>query len=362
MYVLLSLIRCVLCEHVVLTAGNIDSLIAKSYSIPVIMYVYSSYCGHCMVVRPTWLEIAQEYSHAQDIILVEANMANESKTITRIANINGYPAIYKIMLGKVEQVRVEHSFNDLHDFVEKMRKTDPLDDCHVYKPSGMYVSGPLFVFPLTGTVESSCRTANTRCIEAGINPSRCTVSNDRPMNCSLNVIYGDDGNVCIDDSVGMMREYSYDPFGNWPLHSGLKLSRRMLVVVYKEESHWREFVPLQKQFAKDFLIGKMEHEEFVRKARMSVPVADLPLVLASNPKKSHFVMWKHENIEHLAEKLEKIEEWDKEMNLGSSFLRERIWDNSRKWALAIGSCCVCVGFGSLAILVISQKKLVNKKE
>ncbi|CAG9568903.1 protein disulfide isomerase [Leishmania major strain Friedlin] len=85
------LVVCAKAEIVELNPANFHKVV-KDPSKNVFVMFYAPWCGHCNNMKPMWLELADKYPTAEDVIIARID-ASEYRGIAKEFDIRGFPTL-----------------------------------------------------------------------------------------------------------------------------------------------------------------------------------------------------------------------------------------------------------------------------
>ena len=128
---------------------NYDEVVLKSGK-PALVEFFAPWCGHCKTLAPTYEELASNYAHASDKLIIAKVDADEHKKLGKRFNVQGFPTL-KWFDGKNDQPEEYGGGRDLDSLTKfitdktgikpKSKKTPPsevkmLDDASFKKRVG----------------------------------------------------------------------------------------------------------------------------------------------------------------------------------------------------------------------------------
>ncbi|KAF8583726.1 protein disulfide isomerase [Ramaria rubella] len=115
---LLSLLTLVQASNVLdLTPANFDSVIGQGK--PALVEFFAPWCGHCKNLAPVYEELADAYSHTQDVIIAKVDADAEKELGSRFG-VKGFPTLKWFgKTGTPEDYNGGRKLNELAEFVTK---------------------------------------------------------------------------------------------------------------------------------------------------------------------------------------------------------------------------------------------------
>lgn len=100
---------------------NIEEVKEKIKTIPSFGLFYSPYCGHCLRVHPTWLNVTEEFISDPSVIMFECDCSNKNKICSQLRSIHAYPTFVKMYKNKQQEINVKRTFEGIKEVVENLK-------------------------------------------------------------------------------------------------------------------------------------------------------------------------------------------------------------------------------------------------
>lgn len=94
---------------------NYEHMLNLSHKLPVFLFAFSPYCGHCTAVKPTWKQLEVKYSVNPNIMLASLDCIAFGQ-LCRQQEVKWYPTFASIIEGKTTVSRPSRSLEGLSSF------------------------------------------------------------------------------------------------------------------------------------------------------------------------------------------------------------------------------------------------------
>ena len=131
-----------------------------SWKVPVFLFCFSPYCGHCKAVHPYWTQMSDDFIDDPRIIIAELDCVQYNSICTKYYKVAAYPTFFSILKGEFKkEQKLERTYEGLSMRAQQLTQLDMDELCNKWNQSDLpkhYNAYPLFVINHTGKMKNAC--------------------------------------------------------------------------------------------------------------------------------------------------------------------------------------------------------------
>lgn len=249
--------------------GNTDEIFKMSETTPVLLMLYSPYCGHCKEVHPKWEELGTKYEKDDKIVIAESNYINHKDATFRMwPTLNSVPTFVYFVNHKGTQFKPTRTIESFINIVEEFKQVQigynySLYTVKSYPSCIFYPSNGTSGFETVINLQNDIDQAFRHLIFIGEHSQNSSYFQCFPQeNAQIAPITT---NPTIQSMVSYAEDYLIPPFEEWPFSIIQKTKRRFGILIYESPAQYNNARKEYPKICEHFIIGVMSHQEFSAK-------------------------------------------------------------------------------------------------
>jgi lipopolysaccharide export system protein LptA len=232
---LILFVFCILAIKEIITESTYKSFLRKTHRTPAFILMFSSHCGHCRAIHPTWIDLMNRCQAVPDLIVGEIDCVAWREACRSLLSTTSWPTFGKFTRGRGTRILPVRTLAGFTSEAERIRQTANRS-CLTF-PSDFDDDFPVFVYQHTNasTADDACqfiaqlentlpRAAGRIFIRAGDTPGfEVRLRRDRAIQHT--------GSLMNASLAPFVAEWGMESFGDWELEQAFTSRRRFLLFI-----------------------------------------------------------------------------------------------------------------------------------
>ena len=296
-----------------LNERNQNQIVNQSWRVPVFVFCFSPYCGHCKEIHPDFTKAMDEFKSDPKIIVAEIDCFDFHSVCSHFYHVEGYPSFQTILKGIPTGWDGDRDYTGFKNYIEKLKDLKMDELCNVFDPNKKDNVYPAIVMEHPGDSKESCAAIDKFAFKNGMkdiipqfytSPGKDKTSFkiylDKETMVQMNESYS------VREAKKFINEYKLANFATVKWDVVFAHKRAICILISREGGIQDEIKTLaNKEPNYYWSMVTLKKLKELSDDSIKVEEKDLPAVLVSNKKKNKYVIVKNANKENLKEVLNK---------------------------------------------------------
>ena len=287
-----------------------------SWKVPVFLFCFSPYCGHCKSVHPFWTQMSEDLKDDPKVIAAELDCVQYNSICTKYYKVNSYPTFFSLLKGEFKkEEKLERTYEGLTKRAQELKRLNMDELCNKWNQSDIptyYDEYPLFVLNYTENMKKACSFIEEFC---KTNKLSRDIVYALPNQTELGLtVYFDnetyikmDSQFKNDNILSFITEYQTKNFEQLKWDKVLQKKRAVAILVLRSESDLKQYKPIVTKYNKKYYFSYIIISKFrtMVNKKFTIDDSSLPAVFISNDKKTKYILKTEISTKTLKDELEK---------------------------------------------------------
>ena len=270
-----------------------------SWKVPVFLFCFSPYCGHCKSVHPFWTQMSEDFKDDPKLIVAELDCVQYNSICSNYYKVQAYPTFFTILKGNpIAEKKLERTYDGLSKRARNLRKLNMDELCNKWNESDIpkhHDEYPLVVINHTGTLKEACAFIENLC-QINKYPQEFYYARPQQKEMSLSVFFNEKNSLKMNKSFSnenislFLQEYTTQNFQKNKWSDIMQKKRALVVLILQFDTDVNDFHQIAGEFNHKYYFAYTLFSTFQKMGnKLSLTGKDLPAAIISNEKKNKFI-------------------------------------------------------------------------
>ena len=283
-------------------------IVNQSWTVPVIMFCFSPYCGHCKEIHPDYTKAGEEYKEDPNIVFAEIDCFEFHEICSKFYKVQGYPTFTTIIKGiskGFEGGRDYEGFKRYAEQLKEMKMDEMCGNFNLSDPSS--IEFPAIVMKSKDSLKESCSFIDNLAYKNDMKelvPNFYAIPNQDEL--SFEIYLDNETKIPMESKYSLrnlkkfINEYKNNNFENLKWSQVFSHKRPLCIVVTKEGIIPDNFRIFSNKIP-SYYWSSVTYKKLVELADgdLSITNNDFPAVIITNDKKNKYSLIKNATVDIL---------------------------------------------------------------
>ena len=303
-------------------------IVNQSWTVPVMMFCFSPYCGHCKEIHPDYTKAGENYKDDPKVVFAEIDCFEFHEICSKFYKVKGYPTFTTIIKGMLKGWDGERDYEGFKKYAEKLKGMKMDEMCGNFNMSDpSSIEFPAIVMRSKDSLKESCSFIDNFAYKNGMKelvPHFYAIPNQKEL--SFEIYLDNETRVNMENKFSLKElkrfidEYKKPNFENLKWGEVFSHNRALCIVVTKDGVIPNDLRVFSNK-ASSYYWSSVTYPKLIELAEGDLYITkdDLPAVIITNNKKNKYSIVKNATVDTLKPLLSK--EFESLPNIQNRYLK-----------------------------------------